>query len=240
MTEQKRYLRSNSVDQINSNDLYILLEQQKKDIVDSFTNEIRKVFNKIESLETRILNFENSLYEIRKQQTDQESTIKTLAADIQNMKNEYSHALLDEVEQRNWRRNNIIVCGAEELKHGSLKERKEHDEIMIDNMIEDLKISDVEVRNITRIGRMKEGKERLIRIKLSTDDSKTKLLKAAKSLQNIPKYKGIYLNPDRTPVEQHRFALIRKELKDRKEKGEDVVLFRGRVIAKTALPKNFR
>lgn len=238
----KRNLRSNSNDQLTwtYNDILLILDKQRNDIVQIFKDELNKIVFKIEALESRMKIVENSFLEIQLKQKEQVTQHGSLTKKVEEMKSEYSHAILDEMEQRSWRKTNIIISGVVELKQGDVKERQDHDKKYVEELIEDLDMNEIEVQSVSRIGKIGGNKERLMRVKLKSEASKIELLKSARNLKNNTEYKGVYLNPDRTPMEQHRFSILRKELKTRRSNGEDVILYKGQIINKNEIHKNFR
>jgi hypothetical protein len=62
-------------------------------------------------------------------------------------------------------------------------------------------------------------------------NDKFRILKACKELKKRQEYKNVFINPDRTPLEQAIDKRLRHELKERRENGEDnLVIYRGKVI----------
>ena len=238
-TPKQRTLRSNFTDHsATNNDIILIIEKQKHEIIESFKNDIKIIHDKIDSLESKIQNFESTLKVITKRQNEQEYQLSQLSDEMKNIKMEFTHEILDEIEQRNRRRNNIIICGLGESQSGDLKERSSHDELEVRKVFGKLKIDNIDIKNATRLRKIEVGKKRLLRIKLSSEECKIKLLQCARSLKRFPEYKGVFLNPDRTPLEQRHFTLLRTELKHRKDRGEDVVIFRGRIVERQSLNGN--
>ena len=93
-----------------------------------------------------------------------------------------------------------------------------------------------EIRDIRRIGKDIGRGRKMIKLELSSEEVKQSVLRKARSLRHNPKYKSVFINPDRTPLQQKEFKLLREELRVRKENGEDVVIFKNKVTKRDYLP----
>ena len=78
----------------------------------------------------------------------------------------------------------------------------------------------------------------MLKVEFSTEEDKRKILQKAKSLRQKPEYRFVFINPDRTIFQQKEFILIHEELRRRRENGEDVVIFKNKVVTKNNL-QNF-
>ena len=83
---------------------------------------------------------------------------------------------------------------------------------------------------VSRIGSIRSSKPRLIRVKCSDLNEKGRILRESRNLRNLPDFQGIFINPDQTVVQRKRGAELRRELKSRREAGEDVRIRHGRVV----------
>jgi hypothetical protein len=84
--------------------------------------------------------------------------------------------------------------------------------------------------SVHRIGKPGGTRPRLLKVRCKDSEFRNHLLRRAKELRKNHKYKGIFINPDRTPIEQRRYKELLEELKERKDSKEDVVIFRNRVV----------
>ena len=69
------------------------------------------------------------------------------------------------------------------------------------------------------------------------EGEKWELLKMAKMLRDAgSRFEKIYIAPDLSPAEQLRDKNLRKEMKERREAGEDVIIYKNRVILRSNKP----
>ena len=61
-------------------------------------------------------------------------------------------------------------------------------------------------------------------------DTKKEILRNAKLLRKSNTNRNIFINEDQTPMQQRESHLLRKELRMRRDNGEDVVIFRNAVM----------
>ena len=56
-------------------------------------------------------------------------------------------------------------------------------------------------------------------------------------MKNIPKFQGVYVNPDLTAAQRKRDVELRRELRARREAGEKVKISQGRIVT---IEQNFQ
>ena len=228
----KRVTRSKSDD----SGVSALLMKMKNEIIQATQSEIRKesvkILEKLSTLEGRIEKIEYSLSHLTSKQNDQEAKIAALANQIDEMRSSVPKQMYDEMYERLRRSKNVIISGASEHVDGNVQERRQKDHEFVEMLLRKLNVSLNEMDKITRIGKIKSNPNRLIRVTFSGVEAAAHVLQSAKSLRSQNEYKKIFINPDRTPFQQRQFAELRRELKSRKELGEDVVIFRGEIINK--------
>ena len=89
----------------------------------------------------------------------------------------------------------------------------------------------------SRVGRSNQGKNRLMVVTLRDESEKWEILKMAKQLRNAgAEFERIYVAPDLSPAEQLRDRNLRQELKSRREAGEDVIIYKHKVIQRKEKP----
>ena len=86
---------------------------------------------------------------------------------------------------------------------------------MIQNV---LQLDDVEVMHASRL------------VKLANREQRNKVLKNKVKLKRENNWKDVYVSCDMTKNEKHENYLLRKELKERREKGEQVRLQSGKIV----------
>ena len=147
--------------------------------------------------------------------------------------------ILDEVEDREKRRNNVIVFSVEEREQGSLEERREHDIDVVNEVLDSLGFGDVVLNNVHRLGRTSSGKFRPLKVPLVNYSVKASVLQKSRLLKQNDKFKNVYITNDRTKLQQSEWSELRAERDRRKQDGEDVVIYNGKVCSRTSL-RNFR
>jgi cell division septum initiation protein DivIVA len=145
----------------------------------------------------------------------------------------------DELEQRIRRKGNIIISGVSERPNGTLEEKREHDKEAVDSILKEMEADDCTFEKCYRIGQPKSNGVRLLRVIGFDEDERNKILRKAKSLRNKESFRGIYVNPDLTPIQQREAKKMRDELKERRKNGEEVVIYRGKITEKSEI-KNFQ
>ena len=126
---------------------------------------------------------------------------------------------------------NIVVYGIDE-------EKDAEEEIPL--ILAKLDVS-VEVEGIRRMGRdKKEGKNRLVWVKLGSKKERNSVLDNAKKLRNEEQWKTVYINKDMTQEERDKAHKLRIELKERRRKEDSdngnrkFVIHRGQIVTKEA------
>ena len=139
--------------------------------------------------------------------------------------------VVDEYVDRQRRKTNIIVNNMPE-HDGDTDDASQKDWMMIDRMFQRLHLK-IEVKKVSRIGRRQEGKSRLLLVTLGSEELKWEALRVAKNLRQFDEYHGVYINPDLTKSEREQNRKLRDEVKGRRENGEDVVIYKGKIIKRT-------
>ena len=243
MSSTKRSTRSNSNTSDKSNDIPTMLVKMKQEIIESTKSEIKNVVDKLSRLEYKIAALDDALDRITSRQQEQEREIANLTVKFENLRgNASADDLLEELQLRLVRNKNVIISGLPEQTEGSVDERRTKDEDVVERLFEKIDMADVDIRKVSRLGKITQDRGRLVRVVFSEEEEKTKALRKAKLLHTFDEYRRVYLNPDRTPSQQKKFAILRHELKVRKEIGEDVVIFRDKVLTRKDVNavQNFR
>lgn len=192
----------------------------------------------IQALDTRIGSLERSFDFFRTIQNNQQTEINEIKHTLANLELSKS-VVLDEVEDRERRRNNIVLFGLPEQESGTAEARKEHDKGLLEEVFEALDCGEVEIDSFHRLGRVVEGKTRPVKAVLHTREGKTEVLRNSRSLRNTDKFKRVFVSNDKTKLQQSEWNNLRKELAERKEAGEDAIIYGGRVVLRNSI-SNFR
>lgn len=232
---QGRATRSGSSSDITLDAIRILINESNKEVKEFLSSKIESVCVKVSLLTSKITDLEETITCLRKANESQQREIDLLK---ESMKNFDPEMLLKECEQRQYRSSNILVFGLPEKTTGSLQERKEFDENEMEKLIEFLKLEEVEIEKCHRIGKPIRDGQRMLKMRVESVDTKKEILRKSKLLKDSP-FSNVFLRPDLTPLQQEARKRIQKELKERRESGEDVVIYKGRIQKKSDLP-NFR
>ena len=140
---------------------------------------------------------------------------------IENKVKEY----MQEAEEKNKRKLNIVIVSLPESGKESADDRKNDDRDRVRELVRKIPEVDAgEVDNQVRLGAFKIGQNvrpRLLRMEVKTEATKQKIMKGIYSLNaNKPQAQRIYINHDNTPKERDQIKHLREELKIRKEAGE--------------------
>lgn len=234
-SQERRSTRSNSTQSLTLCDIKDLIEKSKKEIIHTFRNEIERLNTKLNELENKVISLEgeNKLLIERNQNINKELT-KLQSRDVVNME-----TITQEMDDRMFRRPNLILSGIPESA-GSVEDRKNKDKEIWSKVCAALGMEEAkEVDDLRRIGKVQTRKPRLLRVVCRNASTKFAILKKAKQLKTVHELKGIYINPDRTRTEQEMNRLLQEELKRRRNAGENVAIYRNRVVLKSDV-RNFQ
>ena len=190
---------------------------------------VLKVNSSIETLSKKIDGIEGKLAELQTKSNEHEASIHEIRLALMNIRNDIAADLTEEVMQRTRRINNLIVSGIPEKSDGTVIERQEHDLEEFSKVIHELGLSCDGKPEVRRIGQVRQGKPRLLKVTNLDTRSKQGIMRNAKILRKSSSFNSIYINNDLTPVQQKESRLLREELKARKSLGEDVVIYRNQV-----------
>ena len=153
---------------------------------------------------------------------------------------------LDKANEKESRKNNLIIMRLPEQETENPEEELKKDEIEIKKIFDqtnpELKSELTKILNenkIKRLGRKKtdKTKPRPIKVTLPDGDMKEQIFKGCKNLKNST-FKNISIQNDLTLEEREEGFKLRQEMRERKEKGEDICIFRGKIIPVKDHPKN--
>lgn len=137
------------------------------------------------------------------------------------------------------RANNVIVSGLPENNLGTVQERHQHDVAEIRRVLNFLEISVDSISECTRIGGRVRGGSRLLKVNLKDPQKRDQLLRKSRSLRGSSEFGKIFINPDLTASQQQTQKILRRELEERRQLGESVVIYAGSVRPKSSIT-NFR
>ena len=228
MSNTPRHTRSNSKPNSNNislNDIKILIENSKTEILQNIKNEVGRLSDMVEKLVKRVdeLDIKNNNLEQR-----------CIQLEVNMKENASATPIFDELEERNRRKTNLVVTGIPEQTHGTAEERKQLDRQKIESLLKELHdLHGNMITHVFRIGRKTNDKDRLMRIVCNNENTKELFLSKVRQRKLSDSWRGIYINPDRTKMQQQEEKALRTELLRRKGRGEEVYISRGKIMSKS-------
>ena len=181
------------------------------------------------SLSERVLKLENkekeSLTEIIQIKSDLDNAVKTsnigndwveiVTKGIQKKKPSeqliVANATINEMNERERRKKNIIVYGVPESTNSVLTEKKAEDQQKINEILLTIDKSDVHPVYIRRLKSKDTSKPGPILVELSDLSIRNPVLLAAKKLRSSNIHRSVYISPDLTEAEKQMDFILRKE-----------------------------
>lgn len=184
----------------------------KQEIIDSVKSDLNELKESIAILNSKVGILEKRIDSNSSDIRKLKRTVDEVAQDTSFV---WECGLLEEMEERLLKRKNLIFVGVPEPNEGSLSMNNDKDKAFVDNVVNFLKVDDPKIMDIRRIGRVVTGKSRLLRITCG-DKTRRELLRKARGLrgQNSP-YHNIFINIDRTRMQQFQFREKRLKSKER-------------------------
>ena len=201
-------------DLINSDTAHLVtvLDAKLKERLDPFlekvaslTDEICALKRKTDALERKLKNFDN----------------------VDDL---FLNKLSDELSERSRREKNIILSGIGEPITGTVEERKKYDVERTAAVLRCMGSSMDSVVDFRRLGKPGIRGGRLLRVTFKSVDTKFAVLKNTKLLRDNSAFKNVYINNDRTRMQQAQDKALRDEVKRRKNLGEDPVIHKGTIM----------
>jgi len=143
-------------------------------------------------------------------------------------------SIAEELQERERKKNNLIIFNLPEATEGSINDRIEADNKKLTEMrgLMDLEKRPTEPIKLVRLGRT-SNKPRPLVVSFSSSDIGVKynMLGNAKNLRNSI-YSKVSIRPDLTKMQQINSKSLREELLRRRDAGEDVVIRKGIIVSK--------
>nr|CAI5836140.1 unnamed protein product [Callosobruchus analis] len=138
-------------------------------------------------------------------------------ADNNNVSDSYSaHQVVQEIQERNIRKNNIIVFSLPEQTNRNGDKNIILDMLRLANLESVLK--DIKHFRICRTPLPNEPRPKLI---MDCESTMKKIFKDIKLIKESKKFKDIVIVNDRTPMQMSRYRRMKTELEERKQQGEN-------------------
>ena len=135
--------------------------------------------------------------------------------------------LVDELADRESRKCNLIVYNLSE----SSTPNAEADKSLFTRLCSSLSLQ-VHITAVTRLGKKELSKTRPLRVCLDNEATKRRILSRSSQLKSKPDWENVYVNPDMTLAERNANRLLRKELRERKNRGEkNLIIRRNKIVS---------
>ena len=205
----KKMFKHSCVD-ITLEELRILSDNNKG--YDWSCKNCRNFGNELRDLKTLILKLQNDICDLKSGQSDGRSLLKE----------DNFEEILEEINQRNIRKSNLVIFGVEEQdKELSASARIEQDKAEVTKILRVIE-PDLNTQNIKpiRLGIFNNTKNRPIKISLNDEKHVNNVIRKTNILKNNRAYKNISISFDRTPRQIEHYRQLKKELKEREDSGE--------------------
>lgn len=229
MPETRRGYKENGLD-------FSLIREAIKEELSNFRQQFYEGFK--EELKNELVSavvelFHNELKTIKEQLDECKNEIDVLRQNVNSTMHEKvgpTEEVISEACQRLYKRDYLIVSGLTEKETGTLEERRQHDLNLVVEVAQTLQCGHLQPEEVTRLGKIQPNKPRLLRFKCSLPRNRTMLLKNSKKLKQSEKFKAVFLMPDLTPAQRERNQNLRRELRRRREHGEDVKIMHNKIV----------
>lgn len=203
--------------------LNLVLEKLGKlDKIDDLARGISEIKDDISSIR-------NSLDSLEPRVTANEDNISSIKQDIASIQKQLledrappEESIIEEMNERRSRARNVILHGLSESKKRDSNEAKQEDEELLTSIIRDIqqRTSSTSLK-FFRLGKMSQGRNRPIKLILSSESEAIDLLKAfAKESSKFDYLKGISFTNDKTPKERDYLKSLRSMLAKNISDGE--------------------
>ena len=161
-------------------------------------------------------------------------------AEIRDMIDSRVEVGIDEYRERESRKNNLIMHNIPEPQSDSVEDRKQEDIDFITSMATELRIEELEVKSMIRLGE-KTNKPRLAKVTVGTVVQKRSFLQKSKLLRDASDtgLRNVYVTPDLSRRARKQSKDLRTQLKFRLDSGEEgLTIRRGKIIKRNKVPRD--
>ena len=202
--------------------LKITIETSKKEVIETLRMDIENLRQTVNSLTNRVADLEQ-----------ENNNLNNKLQELSKVPEMLTECIIDECNQRRRRECNLFVFGLPEARCESSKEAETADREMFGEILTTIDAPDVNVKELQRMGRS-SGK-RPLKVTVESGEQKWKVLRSAAKLRRKSTFSTVYINEDLTPLQQVQRKERLKELKERRNAGEDVVIYRQMVIRRDSI-----
>ena len=172
--------------------------------------------------------------------------LESLRSEVDHLKNKidfrfvtFEKEVLQDIQEVEKRRNNVIIFGLNESRAESLSASKEEDLRSVGSLGASLGVRGLKIQDCFRLGkRGLQQRPRPVKVICQDPQQRHELISSAYRIPNLNEdlgFRRVFIKPDLSPKEQEADRQLRQELKLRRANGERVVLRGGRIVADTNL-----
>lgn len=240
----KRTLRSGSVPSMGTTeDIKSFITHSQQMTVASIKKELDEVKTALSSFGDRVSAIEDKINTIMSSNASITSEMNVLRESVKDLESRTVEDCISELRNRMSRDENLIIFGLPENDSASLEERKSHDTSQLRDIFCEIGVETSDYSTVVsdsrRIGKKRKDGYRMLKVKTCSLQKRSEILRRAKALKNSSSWNRVFIRPDLTPLQQENEKRLRQELQERRQQGEDVVMFKGRVRCRSDL-SNFQ
>ena len=144
---------------------------------------------------------------------------------------------IEDYRDRELRKMNLILHNLPESEALVAKDRTEADVSSFSSICEEvLQVEGCEVESCCRLGKRVEGKNRLVKVTVKSVSMKRSVLQEARKLRQSEDaiLKKVYITPDLSVKDREVQKKLQKELRERRDNGEEnLVIRRGQIVSRS-------
>ena len=223
-TPTTRATRSNSATAVTLQDIKALIESSENRVIAALKDEINDLKASVTSLRQQVGNLESQQRLLETKYDEVNEELVKLKRNQLLLQVDLSH----ELDERVRRSQNFIIAGIPEAESTDTSEEDDGEKCF--EVLRKIGCDVDSVIQVRRIGRPNQERPRLLRVKCNSVLAKESALSCAKKLRSVPQFREVFINPDRTPMQQHLWKNLLLELRNRRKQGEDAIIFRNHVV----------
>lgn len=195
--------------------------------IDSLEQKITQICNTNSQLSPRLQTIETTLSTLERKIHQIEPSQESVS--IEEPKKQftsYMSSFMNEEKEKEKRRLNLIIHNIKESADTDSSVRKEHDITLVESTLKQYLGVSTKVEKAARLGKRTDksstDKPRLLKITISSEHDKAKILRSCTKLrhhENPPEIQKLFITPDLTPHEQEVNKNLRSELKKLNREG---------------------
>ena len=192
------------------------------------TDILKKVDNDVKTLDMNLDKLCKEIESVKQNKESNSAAVKGCDKPIETAMTE----VMREKDERERKKKNVIIFNVPESKSKDIKQKIEHDEANINELVGILEINP-SIHKVIRLGKADDKKCRPILLKLETEEQRHLFLSSAKKLGKLNPdniIKKYSIKKDLTKIELDQEKSMIKELNERRKKGEEVTIRNGKIV----------